>query len=324
MRENNKASVLKEYLLTAEVPIAVLSHPSPDGDSIGSTLGICGILTAAGRAVQPVLPPLPTVYSFLHGCSTAVAPPYDLAGKIALVLDCSDLSRLGQAGQTLTGAMKIVNIDHHQHNEYFGDLNYVDTRAAAVGEIIHRLFRDETHLYSPQVAEALFTAIVTDTGRFSYSNTTANTFEAAASLVRRGAEPAKIYNHLYQCRASEYLAFLTEALARIELHFDGKVALLPLSKTLLDSYSLADWELDEISDYPRSLANTLVAVVLKETGEKHTKVSFRSKGVDVASLARAFGGGGHHNAAGATLFAPLTEAKALVLKLFEGEDSLWR
>lgn len=324
MRENTNLSLLKEHLLTAKETIAILSHPNPDGDSIGSTLGLWGILTAAGRAVEPVLPPLPTIYTYLNRGIETYAPPVSLAGKIALVLDCSDIARLGQSGQSLEGAISVVNIDHHQHNDYFGDINYVDTAAAATGEIIHLLFKDDEHLITPEVAEALYLAIATDTGRFSYSNTRAETFESAASLVRLGADPARVYNRLYQNRSVGYLAFLAQALVGIELYCGGKVAILPLAKALFDQYSLAEWELEEISDYPRSLAGTQVAIVLRESEAGRVKISFRSKGVDVANIARAFGGGGHHNAAGATLDSPLGEAKARLLHYIEGVSDQWK
>lgn len=319
---NTELALIRETLLGAREPVYILSHPFPDGDSIGSTLGVCGILTAAGIEAQAVLDTVPRAYEFLAGDSKIIQPPADLMGKIALVLDCGDLARLQQAGHSLEGAVKVINIDHHLHNEYFGDLNYVDSKAAAVGEIIHEMFRDYRQYYTPRNAEALYTALVTDTGRFSYSNTTARVLLAAAALVELGACPQKVYNHLYQNRSLDYFAFLSQALSRIELHFSGRVALLPLERSLMLQHKLEDWELDEINDYPRSLAGVSVSIVLRETEEGVVKASLRSKGWNVAAIARAFGGGGHNNAAGATLRMSLSEARNQLLLYLEQEQDL--
>jgi phosphoesterase RecJ-like protein len=318
--KNNDLSHIRQVLLGAEVPVLILSHPSPDGDSIGSTIGVHGILTAAGVEAIPVLPELPSVFNFLTTAVTILQPPADLRGKIALVLDCGDSKRL-PPGQSLDGASLVINIDHHLHNDYFGDLNYVDPSAAAVGELVYNLFRDCPQFFSPAAAEALYTALVTDTGGFSYSNTTASALLAAGTLVEWGARPHWVYRHLYENKSQGYYDFLAEALGRIELHCAGKVAVLPLGRELLRRHDIGDWELDEVNEYPRSLAGVEVSIVLKET-EEGTKASLRSKGWNVAAVAAAFGGGGHNNAAGATLEMSLDEAKGKLLKYLEQEEGL--
>jgi len=321
-KKNTELAQIRDYLLAAEASVFILSHPFPDGDSIGSSLGAHRILTAAGIKSQPVLSDLPKVYEFLAADTQIIKPPANLQGKIALVLDCGDLARLRQAGHSLDGAAKVINIDHHLHNELFGDFNYVDSKAAAVGQIIHQMFCDFPQYYTPQAAEALYIALVTDTGRFSYSNTTAEALRAAANLVELGACPQQVYNQIYQNRSLDYIIFMSQALSRIELHFSGKVALLPLESQFLARHNLADWELDEINDYPRSLTGVQVSIVLRENPEGDVKASLRSKGKNVAAIARAFGGGGHNNAAGATLRMPLAEARALLLQHLEQENDL--
>lgn len=316
---NTDAALIRHRLLGARQPVCILSHPYPDGDSVGSAIGLWGILTAAGITAQTVFDSVPRVYEFLTTRAEIYRPPLDLEGKIAVVLDCSTRARLQEVGLSLAGAALIVNIDHHRGNEYFGHLNYVDCQAAAVGEIIHRIFGVCPQYYSPEVAEALFTAIFTDTGRFSYGNTTADSLQTAATLVEYGASPQRIYNFLYQNRSPVYLAFLGQALTRIQLHFSGQLALLPLERDLLLAHGLEDWELEEINDYPRSLAGVKVSVVLREIGQGKVKASLRSKGLDVAAIARGFGGGGHRNAAGVTLTLPLAEVMGQFLQYFEGE-----
>ena len=319
---NCDLSVIRDTLLAAREPVVILSHPFPDGDSIGSTFGIGGILAAAGVQVEPVLPDLPAVYEFLAAGFKVHRPPVNLDGKTALVLDCGTVSRLKETGQSLENALRVINIDHHLHNEYFGDLNYVDSSAAAVGEIIHRLFQDYPQYYNRQIAQALFTALVTDTGRFSYSNTTAQVFQTAAVLVERGACPDITYEHLYLNRTLTYYEFLVQALSLIELHFSRQVALLPLNYGLLNRHDLQDWELEEINDYPRSLAGIKVSIVLREVELGIVKASLRSRELDVAKIARSLGGGGHRNAAGITLLMPLQQARNQLLNILEREGGL--
>lgn len=319
--KNNDLSQIRQALLGAEAPVVILSHPSPDGDSIGSTIGVHGILTAAGIEAIPVLPELPSIYDFLTKEVDILHPPVDLTGNIALILDCGDSNRLTQSGQSLEGADLVINIDHHLHNDYFGNLNYVDSNATAAGELIYMLFRDYPQYFSPGTADALYTALVTDSGGFCYSNTSSKALWAAGTLVEWGAKPHRVYHHLYQNRSLGYFAFLAEALGRIELHCSGKVALLPLDRGLLLRYSIGDWELDEVNDYPRSIAGVSVSIVLKET-EAGVKASLRSKGWNVAEIAAAFGGGGHNNAAGVTLDMSLDEAKDQLLKYLEQEQVL--
>ena len=321
-KKNTELAQIRDYLLAAEATVFILSHPFPDGDSIGSSLGVHRILTAAGVKSQPVLSELPKVYESIAADTQIIKPPANIHGQIALVLDCGDLVRLHQAGHSLEGAAKVINIDHHLHNEYFGDFNYVDSKAAAVGQIIHEMFRDFPQYYSPQAAEALYIALVTDTGRFSYSNASADALRAAANLVDLGACPHLVYNRIYQSRSLDYISFISQALSRIELHCAGRVALLPLERQFITRHNLEDWELEEINDYPRSLTGVEVSVVLRETQDGDIKASFRSKGKNVAAIARAFGGGGHNNAAGATLRMPLAEARLLLLQHLEQEYGL--
>jgi len=307
----NKLSLteLRDLLLAWRKPVYILSHPSPDGDSIGSTVGLYYLLTARGVKVMPILPdPVPGTYDFLLEDVPLLKPPLDLTDKNVIVLDCGGSQRLEQMGQSLTGAAQVINIDHHWGNDYFGDINYVDANAAAVGNIIHDIFV-HTSPYPEQAAQALFTAVYTDTGRFSYSNTGPDTLEAASQMVEKGAQPWLVFNNLYQRRSINYYGFLAAALAKIKILFDDKVAVLALDHELLRLHGIEDWELEEINDYPRSLDGVMLAAVLRET-QNGVKLSLRSKGaVDVSRIAKDFGGGGHHNAAGASFNLPLAQAQ---------------
>ena len=317
-KSSNLISV-RDSILALTEPVYIFSHPHPDGDSIGSTIGLYYLLESRGIKAHPVFPgPIPTTLSSLAADVELLQPPIDVRGKNIVVLDCSDLKRLHQTGQRLEDAKLVINIDHHLNNDLFGDVNYVDPSAAAVGQILHNMFYGNGP-YPIQAAQALFTALFTDTGRFSYGNTDSLALTAGAELVNLGAEPQVVFNSVFQSRSINYYQFLVQALDKISLSFDNRVALMVLEDKLLKQYSLEDWELDDLNDYPRSLRGVLVSGILKETAEG-IRVSLRSKGnLDVAAVARYFGGGGHKNAAGVTMEMSLTEAIEAVKKRLEQE-----
>lgn len=296
---NSTLEHIRRRIFSAPKPVVILSHPSPDGDSIGSSVGLWYLLQDI-EAVVAIPQPIPQRYDFLLRDLPLKSPPLDLSGQTAVVLDCSDAQRLERIGQSLTKAALVINIDHHQGNTYFGHLNHVDPAASAVGELIYAMFSGST--ITPPAAQALFTAIYTDTGRFSFSNTSANALQAAAGLVKRGAEPNRVYHQVYQNRSARYYRFLAKALERIELICRGRAALVILDRQLLAAYKIADWDLEGFDEYPRGLEAVEVAAVIRELPDNSVKLSLRSRGDhDMAAIARELGGGGHFNAAGAHL-----------------------
>lgn len=319
MRGNSQLTEIKELLISGETPVYIFSHPYSDGDSIGSSLGLYHLLRAAGVQAVPVLPtPFPRVFDFLLDGVEVMTPPVDIRGRMAVVLDCGDLRRVSQTGQSLEGARTIINIDHHLNNEMFGHYNYVDSQAAAVGQILYAMFAEDP---CPQeAAQALYTAVYTDTGRFSYSNTSAETLKVAAQLVELGAAPQRVFNAVYQHRSLEYYHLLAAVLGDMRVSSHGLVASISLNKDLLSKYGVGEWELDELSDYPRGLQDVAVSVIFKEVVANTVKVSLRSKDrVNVATVASNLGGGGHFNAAGVTLNTTLAHAQELVIAEIEKE-----
>lgn len=320
MGMNTDLTRIRDYLTEVENKICIFSHPNPDGDSIGSTIGLYHILIGLGKHVSPVLPgPLPRAYDFLLADIPVGVPPTDVRDCIAVVLDCSSIQRIHQTGQNLNGAVRVINIDHHLNNELFGDFNYVDTSAAAVGQIIYQMFQASAS-FGKEAAEALFVSLFTDTGRFSYSNTDYRALSTGAELLKLGVKPSIIYNEIFQAKSPGYYHFLAEALACMELHCLNKLAILPLNQDLLTRHSLEDWELEEINDYPRSIKGVQVSAVIREPEANLVKISLRSKGeFSVAELARSLGGGGHINAAGATVQMSISEAKDMLIRSLEQE-----
>ncbi len=306
-KQNDSLDTIRQRIVNMGLPVAIFSHPAPDGDSIGSTVGLWHLLNTLGCSVEAVIPqPMPGRYQFMLKGVHCSPPPVDVKGKVAVVLDCSDEKRLAATGQDVSQASLVVNIDHHRGNTRFGELNHVDVSASAVGELILELYAGDP--ITPEAAQALFTAIFTDTGRFSFVNTTSRALTAAARLVEMGAKPNTSYAWIYQNKNINYYRFLAAALAKIEVLCQGKAAILVLERATLEKYGIPDWDLEGIEDYPRSLAGVEIAATVREQDDGTVKVSLRSRGKrDVAAIARSLGGGGHLNAAGTHVDWPTSQ-----------------
>jgi phosphoesterase RecJ-like protein len=292
----------------------LLAHLYPDGDVLGSQLALGLALRDAGRSVS-------------FACRHAVSEPLDFlpgAGDVqqwkegrgeydvVVTLDTPDPNRVGGLldGLRQPGA-RVLNIDHHGDNKRYGDVNWIETGAAATGEMVYELLAAAGFPLTPAIAVNLYTAIVTDTGSFRYSNTTSRTFRVAAHLVEAGAVPADVATRLYETRHLAGLHLLGRILQQVETSADGAVAWVVLDRSQTESPDLS--EAEDFISYPRSLRTAKAAVLFREhAGE--VKVSLRAKGeVNVARIAARFGGGGHPNAAGAILPGDLAHAKAAVL-----------
>jgi len=279
----------------------MLGHVHPDADVLGTLLALGAALEASGWSVLYGGPhPAPGALGFLPGVDRyrvlpAVTGPLD----VAVLTDCPNPDRTeGLIDQTKAAASVVVNIDHHPDNRRYGSVNWIDTRAAATGEMVYRLLVALGLPLTPGIATNLYTAIHTDTGSFRYSNVTPETFRIAAELVAAGAEPAMVSSALYERRATDALRWLGESLARVEVSDDGRVAWLALPGGAVPEAFI---ESEELVNYPRSIASVRVACLLRERGGT-VKVSLRGKGdVDVNRIAARFGGGGHPNAAGCTV-----------------------
>lgn len=291
----------------------MLGHVHPDADVLGTLLALGLALEARGWTVAYGGPhPAPASLAFLPGVGryrvlSALEGRYD----VAVLTDCPNPARtegLIDAARQAVGVL--VNIDHHPDNRRYGDVNWIDPAAAATGEMIHALLVTLGAPITPEIATNLFTAIHTDTGSFRYSNVTPTTFRIAGELVAAGADPAAVSSALYERRPAEGLRWLGEALSRVQVSEDGRVAWLGLpAGTVPESFV----ESEELVNYPRSIASVRVACLLRELGEG-VKVSLRGKGdVDVNRIAARFGGGGHRNAAGCTVPGPLDKATRDVL-----------
>jgi bifunctional oligoribonuclease and PAP phosphatase NrnA len=283
----------------------MLGHVHPDADVLGTLLALGAALEARGWGVVYGGPhPAPAALGFLPGIERyAVLPSVPGTFDVAVLTDCPNPGRTeGLIDQALAQAAVVVNIDHHPDNRHYGHLNWIDTSAAATGEMVYRLLIELGLPVTPAIATNLFTAIHTDTGSFRYSNVTPETFHIAAELVVAGAEPAAVASAIYERRATDSLRWLGESLARVRVSEDGRVAWLGLPAGAVPETFV---ESEELVNYPRSIASVRVAGLLRER-EGQVKVSLRGKGdVDVQRIAARFGGGGHPNAAGFTVTGSL-------------------
>ncbi len=291
----------------------MLGHVHPDADVLGTLLALGLALEARGWNVTYGGPhPVPAVLEFLPG-----AERYQRLGAlegrfdVAVLTDCPNPQRTeGLIDHARRATGMILNIDHHPDNRHYGDVNWIDTSAAATGEMVYEVLAALETPLTPAIATNLFTAVHTDTGSFRYSNVTPRTFRIAAALVAAGAEPALVSQALYERRSPDSLRWLGEALRRIELSDEGRLAWLALPPDAVPETFI---ESEELVNYPRSVGTVRVACLFRER-DGQVKVSLRGKGdVDVQRIAARFGGGGHRNAAGCTVDGPLAEATRTVL-----------
>jgi phosphoesterase RecJ-like protein len=307
-------AALVEVLARPRGPALMLGHVHPDGDVLGTLLGLGLAMEKAGWDVTYAGPdPVPEVLDFLPGAERwqvwRTAP-----GSFETIV-LTDCPNDGRTEGLLVGARgpqsRVLNIDHHPDNRRYGTINWIDPSAAATGEMIHDLLTALGWPIGPAVALDLFTAIHTDTGSFRYSNTTARTFRIAGALTAEGAEPARVTDRLYQRRPPEALHTLGGLLSRVEVSDGGRIATLTVPEGAASEAFMAA---EDLVTYPRSITGVKVAVLLRAEPDGRVKASLRGKGdVAVNRIAHEFGGGGHENAAGCTLPGPLAAAQQALL-----------
>lgn len=288
------------------------SHARPDGDAIGSLLGLYQTLRQKGKTVRVIMgDSVPLIYSGLpyvevieHRCDV----PQD-APEAAIILECDSIQRTRLHG--LKGRF-LINIDHHSSAREFAHVNWIDHKACAVAEMICRLARRLEASITPEMATCLYTAVLTDTGSFCFVGTNAGTFELALELVRSGANPVDIAHHVYFSNPTSKMRLLGAALSN--LHREGALAYMHLSLDEMELSGGLEEDCEGIVNYALSIEGVEVALFFRELTDGRYRVSLRSKGqVDVASIAEQFGGGGHSCASGCAVSGPLATSLELIL-----------
>lgn len=315
MPEANRELASAVELLRRARRVLITSHTAPDGDAIGSELALAELAaqwSAEARIVNR--DPHPAQLDFLPGVERIAVQPTLPAGAsfdLVVVLECPGLDRPGLAG---LDRFPILNIDHHLANERYGSVNYVDEDAPAVGEMVLEMAETAGATVTPAMATNLYVALVTDTGDFRYSNATPRAFAAAARLVAAGAAPPRIAEALWEQVPARIVRLQAAVLETLELLADGRIAIISCDAAMLERVGAFKQDTENLINIPRAIAGVEVAVFFKALTAGEVKVSLRSRSaVDVQRVARAFGGGGHTNAAGCTVPGSLAEVRARLL-----------
>ena len=285
----------------------VTTHENPDGDALGSLLAVKLALDALGKDVVMYLSgetPLPREYSWMPLGNLRRSLPDDAADRVLLALDCANESRLGPDPEVLASAPLVVNVDHHHDNSRFGAINAVVADASSTGEIVRDLLAHLDVELTPDMAEALYIALVTDTGRFQYTNTTPKALRLAAELVEAGADVHKVFQGVYESVQFAKLKLLARALERAQVYEGGRLVISYLLRGDFAEVGAAEPYSEGIIDYLRAVEGADMAALIREPPRGDAparRVSLRASAdeLDVSKIARASGeGGGHRQAAG--------------------------
>lgn len=291
----------------------VASHGSPDGDALASTMALTIALLEMGKEVVAYnRDGLSAEMAFLPSASLVVdsIEPTQVFDA-GFILDSGELHR---AGTHLRDHCKtLVNIDHHPHSEDFGSVYYVDDTCSATGALIYRILQAANHPISLPVATCIYTAILADTGSFRYSNADPEAFRIAAEMVALGISPWEVSANIYENRPECQLRLLAATLETLRISDCGRLGAVCVTEQMFKDTHTGPEHTDGLINYPRSIRGVMVALLFRQVSHDCFKVSFRSKGeVNVGELSRQLGGGGHHNAAGATVNGDLATIQQLV------------
>ena len=302
----------------------VTTHENPDGDALGSLLGATLLLEELGKNAVMYLygdAPIPTEYQFMELERLTRAFPEDAAERVLVAVDCANEDRIGHDLDLVRGAPLTINIDHHHDNTRFGDLNLIVSGASSTGEVLRDVLQELDLPLTPEIAEALYIALVTDTGRFQYANTTPKALRLAAELVDAGADVHSIFQQVYESVQFQKLKLLARALERAQVYEGGRIVVSYLLRTDFSELSAPDPYSEGIIDYLRAVEGADMAVLIREPPrlsgpERRISLRASTDELDVSAIARKSGGGGHRQAAGFSSEASVEEITDFVRREF--------
>lgn len=304
--------------------ILILSHVNPDGDTISSSLALTLIIEKYfNKNVKlAYFGKIPDTYSFLP-CVDKFININDIDKKevydLAIAVDVASKDRLNSAISLFDKAKNNINIDHHRTNNNYGKLNIVDSKACSAGQVVFDIMEELELPITEDIATCLYISILTDTGGFKYENTSVKTLETAAKLVSLGINPCNLYRACYESKPQKMVQFHAFALSNAVFLNEGKIAYSIITKETMKQFDALDEYTEGISEALRQIKTVEVSMVLKETDSNYTKVSLRSKNIDVSKVATNFNGGGHRFAAGCTIKKPVDVALNKLLEYLNEE-----
>lgn len=308
-------------LIENKQKFAITTHVRPDGDGVGSSLGLCWLLNSLGKSAEVVVrDDVPPAYSTLPGAEqirklSSIDTEYDAV----FIIECSDIERPGILG---LDSQFTINIDHHATCAHFGTINWIDPTASAVGEMIYNLCKAIGGRVTREIAECLYMALVTDTGSFHFSNTSDRTLKVASELIKAGVKPAEISEAVYNNYPWSRIELMRQVLNTVRRDPTGRVAALRQTLEMKVIAGAIDGDNNGFVNMPLAAREVVASVYMREVGPGQYRVSLRSKGdINVAKVAEKFGGGGHRNAAGLNISGDWDEMEEeLMSALVEAVD----
>lgn len=310
------SNILNE-IISKKSSCLIIPHKSPDGDCLGTSLSLANFFMKNDCETHVLLDEMiPTNFKFLnipYQITSEEVLKNELHVDYAIVIDTSDIERIGCLKSVLDNCKKIIVIDHHKTNDYFGDYNIVEM-VSSVGEIVYQMYSEISYEIDEVDAIGLYTSIITDTGNLRYSNTSSSTLRTVAKLFETGFDFESANRHIYANQELCKVKLRSEVLSNMKLSNDNKIVVLEITQDLLSKMGCEMFHSDGIVEAGRDIEGVEVSVLLKEVDSDLTKVSMRSKEyLDVSNVSLLFNGGGHNRAAGCTINKSLEDAKTIIL-----------
>jgi phosphoesterase RecJ-like protein len=307
----------------------VVSHVQPDGDAASSTIAMGLILKALNKTYTMANTDLiPRKFQYLSGYDQIVQATEELASaenkryQHVIAVDCADYSRVGKTELLFKDGAQILNIDHHPTNDGYGSVRLIRPNAAATVEILYELVEALNLSWTRELADCIYTGLLTDTGGFRYSSTTADVMQVASKMLSYGVEGHKLAEHLLEKIAYTHILLLKRALATLSFASDNRISWIAIRSSDIAETKACPEDLEGIVNYPFNIEGVDVGLLFKEVGPETVKVSLRSNGnVNVAAFAKSLGGGGHIRAAGCTIQKSLSEAVPYIIELLKRQVS---
>ncbi len=299
--------------------ICIAGHKAPDGDCIGSVMALYEFLKPLNKNITVCIDgKIPYNYQEFVYENILLQEYNNEEFDLLFILDCSDKDRLGKFKDVFINTKKSVCIDHHKTNNSYAHINIIDPSMSSTGELLYDVIKTSGNKISKEAATYIYLAILTDTGKFSYSNTSAETHKKTAELIELGVNVSEIDNIVYNSKPSNVVKAFIDCISTIELFYDNKLGIATISKEILEKNNVDMGDIDGVVEFIREINEVEVSCVLKEYETNNTKVSLRSKNnIDVSSISVMFNGGGHKKAAGFEINDNIENTKKIIIDTFK-------